>query len=407
MRKSPAHAIILSIEAIAAERVLVAREVLAEQRLHARLQAMLARIDTARVDIVTHDVVEASLRGLGPRETLARQGFARHGRRKELVAFALWGADDVFPGYSWRELRNARRERARGVLCQTGVEIQSAVGCAYDCTYCPYGSFLCVRVDVETFVERVAALAVERRSQQLFKLNNRTDTLALEPEYGLVRAMVERFASLDGKYLLLNAKGCTVDSLLDLDHRKKTVVSLTLNPTPVAALLEASAPPPEARLGALRRMAQAGYPIRVRFSPIVPLRGWREAYRDLIRQLARVAKPELVTLWTLAMVDFDELSRIVPLEALDPAVLECVSAAASSMRGIKGAPFPPELRIAIYREISTFVRESLPDTQVALCLETPEVWSALAPLVSPSCSRGFDCNCGPRTIPGLRPARRE
>ena len=75
------------------------------------------------------------------------------------------------------------------------------VGCPFDCAYCPYTSFVCVRLDVETFVDRVEALVKSRPSQTLWKLNNRSDTLALEPEYGLSAALVQRFARLGGPTL--------------------------------------------------------------------------------------------------------------------------------------------------------------------------------------------------------------
>jgi len=65
-------------------------------------------------------------------------------------AFTTFAEGDVFPGYSWRELRNGARERKRhGVLCHSAIELQSTIGCAYDCTYCPYGAFVCARLDVE------------------------------------------------------------------------------------------------------------------------------------------------------------------------------------------------------------------------------------------------------------------
>jgi spore photoproduct lyase len=152
-------------------------------------------------------------------------------------------------------------------------------------------------------------------------------------------------------------------------------------------------------LRAIGRLAAAGYPIRVRFSPVVPLRGWRDAYRDLLQRLAAVATPELVTLWALSMIELDELGRIVPFEQLDEEVLATARAAAPSMRGEKGAPFPPSTRASLYREIGALVRDTFPSTRLALCLERPEVWDAVGPLVVPHHRSDFVCNCGPRVTP--------
>jgi spore photoproduct lyase-like protein len=391
-----------SIEILQADRVLIARGVLADSSCRARLDAMMARVDCPDVQAVDDDALESALCALGPRQGRARGGLDGRGRPKALVAFARLGGGEreVFPGYSWRELRDGGAQAGQGVLCQTAVEVQSAVGCPFDCAYCPYTSFVCVRLDVDAIVERIAGLVTSRPHQTLWKLNNRSDTLGLEPEYGLARALVERFARLPGDHtLMLYSKGEAVDALLGLDHRRRTVASFTITPDAIAALLEQGAPPPSARIEALGKMHRAGYPTRVRFSPVVPLRGWRAQYEDLAARIARAGTPELVTLWTLSMIELDDLGRIVPLADLDDEILAEARAGAARTRGTKGAPFPDETRARIYRDVIGILHRVLPETRVSLCLESPVVWDALGALVPPRRGGSFVCNCGPRATP--------
>lgn len=393
-----------SIELLTAERVVVARGVLDDPRCKARLDAMLARVDGPVPEVLPDDAVERTLAELGPREGRARGGLDGRGRAKALVAFTRFGSGDadVFPGYSWREVRDGGAQASQGVLCQTAIEVQSAVGCPFDCAYCPYTSFVSIRLDVEEFADRVMALVASRPRQTLWKLNNRTDTLGLEPEYGLARALVERFARLDpaaGHTLMLYSKGDAVAHLAGLEHRGRTVASFTITPDRIAAILEQGAPSPDARIAALGLLHRAGYPTRVRFSPVVPLRGYAAQYRDLVARIARAGKPELVTLWTLSMIDFEELPAIVPLDDLDPDILAETRASAAEMRGQKGAPFPERTRAAIYRTLAGIVRDVLPETRVSLCLESAGVWDALGPLVPPRRGGAFVCNCGPRATP--------
>ena len=388
------------IQKIVTKKIIVAQSVLDDGRCRARFEAMRPFIVTESVDVLADADLERVLVDLGARESRPRGGLDGAAQAKELVAFARLADGDVFPGYSWRERRSGRQQlSSHAVLCQTAIEIQNVVGCPFDCTYCPYSAFVCIRLDVENFVDAVAKLCVDDCSQALFKLNNRSDTLALEPELGLASALVKRFAALDDKYLMLYAKGDAVDHLLDLDHKSKTVACFTLTPESVATLLETSAPSPTARIDAIAALHRAGYPTRVRFSPIVPLKGWQRAYADLITRLFAVAQPEMVTLWTLSMIEVDQLSSIVPLEDLDPEVLSRAQSGAASMKGKKGAPFPEDLRIEIYRTIAELIYAASPSTLVALCLEAPDVWDGVAPLIRPRQGRKFLCNCGPQATP--------
>ncbi|MBI1947779.1 MAG: hypothetical protein HYS27_18970 [Deltaproteobacteria bacterium] len=394
------------MEPLRAERVVIAKSVLEHAPSRARLEAMQLHVEAARTDVLDDDEVERLLAELGPRAGRPRGGLDGRGRAKELVAFSRFGAGpavrEVFPGYSWRELRNGRQQvEEHGVLCQTAIEVQSVVGCAFDCAYCPYTSFVCIRLDVETFADQVEALVRARPSQTLWKLNNRSDTLAFEPEYGLAAALVERFAGFDEAMLLLYSKGDSVQHLVGLKHNERTAASFTITPEPVADLLEQGAPSPSARIAALGTLHRAGYPTRVRFSPIVPLVGFREAYDDLARRIALAGAPELITMWTLSMVELAELPRIVPLDQLDPQIVDDARAAEAAMRGDKGAPFPPATRARIYRDVADIVRARLPSTKLSLCLEAPAVWDALGDLLPARWRDGFVCNCGPRATSEL------
>jgi len=380
----------------------VARDVQTNRKARQRLEAMLACMDSPPVELVDPCELERLLAAMPQRQELRRGGLEGRARKKELAAFSLLReSENVFPGYSWQELRSAGvQRREHEVICQTGVELQSAVGCPFDCTYCPYVSFICARLDVETFVDRVTRLVRARPAQRLYKLNNRTDTLGLEPAYDLAAPLIRRFAELDEGYLLLYAKGDAVDHLLDLEHGGHTAASFTITPEAVARLLETGAPPPARRIEALGKMYRAGYPVRVRLSPILPLRGWEQAYQALVSEIFAAGKPEMITLWTLSMVELDDLARIVPPELLDEGALQEARAAGARLRGRKGAPFPEAVRAHLYRTIAGQIRAASPDTRLALCLESPEVWRLVGDAVGPLQGRSFHCNCGPLSVPG-------
>jgi spore photoproduct lyase len=55
----------------------------------------------------------------------------------------------------------------------------------------------------------------------------------------------------------------------------------------------------ERRLQAARKLQDAGYRIRIRLDPIVPIPDWETAYGDTIRRIFEKVNPESVTMGTL------------------------------------------------------------------------------------------------------------
>ncbi len=308
-----------------------------------------------------------------------------------------WGeAGSLFPGYGWAETRNGAYERdSNGVVCQTAVEIQTIFGCAFDCAYCPYTSVINIACDLENFVQRLGDSFRERPTQQLYKLNNRSDTLCFEPEYGLSALLVNAFARTRDQQLMLYSKSDNVSHLLDLEHGGRTVACFTLTSPGAARLLEKAAPSFEERLAAAAQCANAGYPVRFRFSPIVPLRGWESELRAMVRTMARTVEPELVTLWTLSMTAVDELPELLDPALLDPRFLQAAMDQREAMRGAKGAPFPDAYRAEMYRVVAEAIAEYSPKTRVSLCLETPQVVNSLRDRLA-MLGNAQVCNCGPR-----------
>ena len=314
-----------------------------------------------------------------------------------LLTAMRWGeAGSLFPGYGWAETRNGAYERdANGVVCQTAVEIQTIFGCAFDCAYCPYTSVINIACDLENFVQRLEESFDERPSQQLYKLNNRSDTLCFEPEYGLSALLVRAFARSRDRQLMLYSKSDNVSHLLDLEHEGRTITCFTLTSPATARLLEPSAPSFDERLAAAAQCAKAGYPVRFRFSPIVPLRGWESELREMVKTMARTLEPELVTLWTLSMTQVEELHELLDPGALDPRFLAAAMDQRKAMRDAKGAPFPDAYRAEMYRLVAEAVAEFSPRTRVSLCLETPWVVNNLRDRLA-MLGNAQVCNCGPR-----------
>lgn len=121
-----------------------------------------------------------------------------------------------------------------------------------------------------------------------FEASCYTDPLAIEHLTGSLSSLIAWFGRWDAPVQLrFTTKFAAVEPLLELDHFGRTRMRAFLNPDTFARF-EGGTDRVGARLIALRRMAEAGYPIGLTIAPIIAAEGWREAYDTLISDVASV-----------------------------------------------------------------------------------------------------------------------
>ncbi len=287
----------------------------------------------------------------------------------------------------------------QGGACQSALELNVVDGCMFRCAYCGFGRRVVFYLDVERFMAGLDAQFARYPRQRLWKYSNMTDLPPFEPELDAVRPMVEQFAREADRYLMLFTKSDNVDFLLGLDHGGRTIVSWSLSGRTVSREVDKRTAPMEGRLEAMGRCQAAGYRVRARLSPIVPVRGWREEYRELLERLLATVRPDVVTVELLGWMDFRDLTQIVPRELIDDAAWAGAEAAADRLAGRREGPFDEATHEAVYRFCIETVRELSPGTPVAVCHGTPAVWAALGEAMGMT-AEAYICNCGPQSAPG-------
>ena len=133
-----------------------------------------------------------------------------------------------------------------------------------------------------TITSRQAARAGEGTT---FEASCYTDPLALEHLTGSLSRTIEFFGARTDGSLRFTTKFDDVEPLLTLPHGGRTRARFSVNAAAVERL-EGGTARVGARLTALRRMAQAGYPVGLTIAPIVAGERWREEYLTLLEATA-------------------------------------------------------------------------------------------------------------------------
>jgi spore photoproduct lyase len=122
-----------------------------------------------------------------------------------------------------------------------------------------------------------------------FELSCYTDPLGIEHLTGSLGAAVSRVGNGelgDDVSLRFTTKFDAVDELVGLAHGGRTRMRISVNSDEVAGRFEGGTSPVPARVAALRRMADAGYPVGLTIAPIMPIGDWRTSYAALLDQVA-------------------------------------------------------------------------------------------------------------------------
>ncbi|NOZ22366.1 MAG: hypothetical protein GXP25_14900 [Planctomycetes bacterium] len=413
----------ITMYSITAPAVYICDRVHSDPRSVARMGRMMKHISARKVQRVTDDELN---------ELVESEGLLAGGRTGQAVK------DDerviVFNNYAWYpddELADLRkrypklsshmllghgewalrdrkvlRERYDGV-CQTAYEFHCANGCFHGCAYCHIKNLVTIMLNLEDYVEHLDEFIKTIPSLKLFKYDNLTDQICFEPEYGASELMVGYFARQPDKYLLLYTKSDNVDHLLDLPHEGHTIINWSMSCDTVSRTVERNTPDVWQRIKATEKCQKAGYVVRARFSPIVPIKAWREEYTETIREYLARVKPDVITLDTLGWMNAAIMRGCFDVDTFDPEFRDYFLDIERQGDPKRGKPYNPdgkqffshELRSKVYRFFIDEIRKHNPAQRISICMETPEMWNEYGAELGMT-PDNYVCCCGPTSVPG-------
>ncbi|NQU43623.1 hypothetical protein HQ520_10075 [bacterium] len=306
-----------------------------------------------------------------------------------------------YGGFDWRHSGSDEYRRTTGLVCQPAYAIHSFWGCHFRCAYCNLGNIANVYVNLEDWVDHIREGLRNLKnspSQRLFQWDNGTDNVCWEPEYGGTKLLVDLFAHEPNKYLeLYVGKSDNVDFLLNYDHRGHTTCCWSLSTETQAREMEKRTASMEARIASARKCQEAGYPVRIRFSPMAPTTGWEKEMRHMIQRMFEEITPEVLTIEPLRFSNYEGLRRDYPEGLIDPDFMEGMRTIPADAPDWDKREFPDHLRIRMYRVVLDEVARISPKTPVGLCREKRRVWDALRDDFTRmgQYPDNYVCNCGP------------
>ena len=288
-------------------------------------------------------------------------------------------------------------------VCRPCWRIHLQKGCLHRCAYCGYGGLLGSMVNVDEYCEHLGEIVDRHPWQKTYLLDDDADPPGLEPELGCLGELIEYFGTLDDRYLIIHTKTWNTEWMRNLKHNGNTIIVWSVSASTQSRLIEPKTGTTVERIEAARVAQAAGYQIRFKFKPIIPVKNWRHEATEVIEYMFERTKPDIVSLCTFMWMDVDGMkSRLAPvLDLLDPEFLRAAEENRGKSDNPKTEPFPDSIRAEIYRHYISEIRKRNATIPISLSTESWQMWSEFSRELGSTAS-DYVCGCGPQSVPGAK-----
>lgn len=156
--------------------------------------------------------------------------------------------------------------------------------CYLVCNYnkCAY---LRLFVNREQMLEKIIKTSEKSEKELTFEIGSNSDLILENTITNNLVWTIENFKNTKKGILTFPTKFDMVDDILELDHKGKVVIRMSVNPEEIINKVEFGTSRLKGRIGAINKLAEAGYKIGILIAPVIMVENWKKLYLELIQKL--------------------------------------------------------------------------------------------------------------------------
>jgi len=276
--------------------------------------------------------------------------------------------------------------KSTSVICPHFLELKWAYGCPFNCAWCYLkGTFRFLPTKTKPVIKDLGKIELhtqrflqEVTTPEILNTGEIADSLMSEGlNKPFSKFIIPMFEEQNKHKVLFVTKSDNIKHLLEINPHNQAIISFSLNANEVARKWEQGAPSVDRRIKAGQKLSQAGYEVRIRIDPIVPVSDCGKHYTNLVSQLFASFIPSRITLGSLRGLQ----STING--STDKSWLQFLK---ENSNWGKKVDF--KTRYEIYATIIDHLKKGYDYSNVALCKETVAMWGKLG-----MDYKKIKCNC--------------
>lgn len=164
-------------------------------------------------------------------------------------------------------------------------------GCTAACMYCylvcNYNkcAYLRLFVNREEMLDKIIKTSKKSEKELTFEIGSNSDLILENSITNNLVWTIENFKNTPKGKLTFPTKFDMVDPILPLNHQKKVIIRMSVNPEEIIHKVEFGTARLKNRIEAINKLKEAGYPIGILIAPVILLENWKTLYGELIRNL--------------------------------------------------------------------------------------------------------------------------
>lgn len=214
-------------------------------------------------------------------------------------------------------------------------------------------------------MDRLVKVSLSNGEEKTFEIGSNSDLVLENTITNNLVWTISEFARRGRGALTFPTKFHMVDPLLHLDHQKKVIFRMSVNPQAVISRIELGTSPLLKRIEAVNKMCDAGYPCGLLIAPVILNEGWKEDYKELLLTLKERLSPKMKKemFLEIIMMTYSYVHRAINTEAF-PAAPQLYKKDIMTGRGRGKYCYRKEVKAEAEEFLKSEIKKSLGDVKI-------------------------------------------
>jgi len=244
-------------------------------------------------------------------------------------------------------------------------------GCTAMCMYCylvcNYNkcAYLRLFVNREYMLDKIKKTANKFDKNIVFEIGSNSDLVLENTITGNLEWTIENFKNEEKGILTFPTKFDMVEPILGLNHNKRIIIRMSVNPEEIINKIEFGTSRLNGRIEAINKLVEGGYIVGILVAPIILVDNWKMLYEELLKKLQErlSTKAKKEVFFELIFMTYSYVHNAINHEAF-PNAVELYNKEIMTGRGKGKYAYKPAIKQEAKKYMEDLMHKYFPNNEI-------------------------------------------